>query len=88
MKRIIIAVFLVILASSLCACSYIPGIVELSLPDREIQIERDVPQPLHVSYTTEDQQSDFKSPAFHRVKPADVVLEFRSADKNATKAIW
>lgn len=80
MKKAIISSFFLVLALSLCGCSYIPGIVDISLPDGEIQIERNVPQILPVSYTTEDQQLDFKTPTLHRLRPANVELEFDSAD--------
>lgn len=81
MKKFMITMFFFIMATGLCACSYIPGITEISIPDSEIQIELGVPQTLSVSCITEDQEADFKAPTFHRVKPADVVLEFASADK-------
>lgn len=70
------------MALGLCACSYIPSIVEVSVPESEIQLELGVPQTIPVSCVTEEQQEDFSAPFLSSVAPADVTFEFSSSDSD------
>lgn len=82
MKKILTIVLSLSLATAICACSYTPNIMDVSVPVGEFEIEKGVPIPLPYSCVLEDQQEGFSPPMFYKVVDSGVRMEFGSADSD------